>query len=474
VNGKGGEVVMITLRRLRDDKGTALFTVVSFVLIMTLMGMGASMLVPFETRAVNERLESERALFMAEAGLEYAKGYLEGKFPSLPGQYSETMYLPGGSFSIQIEPQAMSSPWTQEYLVTSMGTVGNTTRVLQSSEKAGAFSKYVYFTDLEQPPSLDMPIWFATSDSISGPLHTNDQIHIMGDPMFTAEVTSAYGGPDDNDPSHSPSFMYYNGSYTNHVESAEPSNPPYDVPAFDSGYQLGVGQIDLPDNISDLQYIAQEAGLYLTQSCEIKFARSVAGNPLHGYLSFRYRIGGAWGDWNDIEIGSLENPVVYVDGNTRISGKVDGQLTLAASGNIQIKSDVVYRGSTGGIPDQDCDDMLGLVAGNNVVVLNNDPNRDDCAINGSILALDGCFYVNDYDSGNPRGILRVIGGIIQKYRGPVGTGWVDGEGEVHILTGYMKDYRFDERFREDSPPYFFSTGQYERLAWNEVPCEDYE
>ena len=465
---------MARMNRPRNEKGTALFTTLSFVCIMAVLGLGASVLVPLETRAVLNKVESEQALYVAEAGLEYGKAYLEGKFPTLPGYYSETRHLPEGSFSIQIEPQAMASPWTQEYLVTSIGSAGKTTRVLQATEKAGAFSKYVYFTDFEQPPSMGIPIWFATSDSISGPLHTNDQIHIMGDPIFTADVTSAYGGPDDIDPAHDPAFMYYNGSYSNHIESAEASNPPYDEPTFASGYQLGVGTIDLPDNISDLMVVAQQGGLYINQDCEIKLARSVDVSPLHGYLSYRTRIGGSWSPWTDVDIGSLENPVVYADGWIQISGKLDGQVTVASSGTIKIKDNLIYRGSTAGIPDPGCDDMLGLVAGNDVVILNNDPNRTDCYIHGSILALEGCFYVNDYDSGNARGLLRVIGGIIQKYRGPVGTGWVDGQGQVHILTGYMKDYRFDDRFREDCPPYFFSTGQYERLAWNEVPCEDYQ
>ena len=59
------------------------------------------------------------------------------------------------------------------------------------------------------------------------------------------------------------------------------------------------------------------------------------------------------------------------------------------------------------------------------------------------------------------------------WEAPVGTGWVDGRGRVHVLSGYRKDYQFDDRFSEDAPPYFLSTGEYQRISWTEISEEEF-
>ena len=405
----------------RCERGSTLPTVLCFILILSVLGLGAASLVPFEASSVRQLLRSERALYVAEAGLEYGKAYLEAKFPSFPSEYSETRTLPTGSFRIQINPQYSPSSWIKEYEITSIGTAGNSVRILRSHEKAAAFSKYAYFTDREKPPGMNQPIWFASWDTLAGPVHSNDQIHIMGDPTFTSRLTSAWGGPDDPNPTHWPSFMYYNGSSHNHVMSAEPHNLPYDYPTFGEGYELGVGMINLPENLIDLKGIAQEGGLYVNRQCQIEFSRSYRGSPLYGYVSYRVRGGGRWGPWTDLVISSMPNPVIFVDGIVYVSGVVDGQITLVSSQHVRITDDLVYRESQEGIPSPGCDDMLGIIAEHDVVVQDTGPNRSDVNINASILAVKGSFKVKNYDRGHPRGSLRVVGGIIQNCRGPVGN-----------------------------------------------------
>jgi hypothetical protein len=453
---------------LRDEMGTALITVLFFVVMISVLAMGASALVPLEGRLATRMLESEQALFIAEGGLQYAKAYLEGKFPDFPGTCTETKALGNGIFSITLTPLPVTMGWMREFEVVSVGTVKNSTRILRTVERIGAFSKYVYFTDEERPPSMNSPIWFATSDTLTGPVHTNDQIHIMGDPSFLDEVASAWGGPDDSDPSHFPSFMYYNGSGYNHVETAAPSNPPYDNPTFMAGYDLGAGRIELPVSIVDLQVLAQDAGLYTNQTTQIEFSREIGGTPLHGYVSYRTRQGQSWTGWTDIEIASLTAPVFYVDGLVYLSGTLDGQMTIATSGNMEIVNDVVYRDATNGIPNEGCDDMLGLISSGDVIIADNAANGDGIVIDASIMAIGGSFRVEDYNQGSPRGTLRVCGGIIQRYRGAVGTGSIGQDGRVYISTGYQKDYVYDVRFRVSSPPYFLSTGQYVTMTWSEI------
>ena len=442
--------------------------VLTMVSILATLGMGAALLIPLEASSVTQKIEKEQALFLAEAGLEYAEAYLEAKFPEFPPSVTASKQLATGTYTVTIAPTASPSAWMQYYQVTSWGRSGGATRVLGAVVRVGHFSKYAYYTDLERPDDADMPIWFASGDTITGPFHTNDHMHIMGNPVFLAGVSSSWGGPDDPDPTHWPSFVYYNGSNSVHVESAEPNNLPYDNPTFAAGYILGVPEVVLPDDLVDLQNLAETAGLYISKQCQISLGRPTDGDTrMHGYISYRFKQGQGFTDWADVEIASISNGVVFVNGKIDISGVLDGELTIASSDHIQILDDVVYRASTNGVVHPDCDDMLGLVAGGDILILDNEANRTDVSIHGSIMALTGSFRVENYHDGGPRGSLRLYGGRIQQYRGPISTGWVDMYGMPHVLTGYNKIFTFDPRFYDTCPPYFIATGQYEMVSWSE-------
>lgn len=187
-------------------------------------------------------------------------------------------------------------------------------------------------------------------------------------------------------------------------------------------------------------------------------------------------------------IGRALNPtwkgVIYVDGKVAISGKVRGQVTLAATGNIIIVDDLRYQTDAGA---QTCNDILGLFSGKDVVVANNtinapqkykssssyysrEPDKDyDEIIQAVILALD-VFTVEDYDEGSTstekcegkstgRGCLRLTGGIIQNTRGAVGL--TDGH-------GYVKRYSYDACAANSPPPYFPTTGHFIKDRFFEV------
>lgn len=78
----------------------------------------------------------------------------------------------------------------------------------------------------------------------------------------------------------------------------------------------------------------------------------------------------------------------------------------------------------------------------------------------------GSFYVANYNTKKPTGTLRVLGGIIQKARGPVGH-FDPNTGKT--LTGYAKNYSYDPRLASNPPPFYPTTGTYERLSWRVLP-----
>ena len=151
-----------------------------------------------------------------------------------------------------------------------------------------------------------------------------------------------------------------------------------------------------------------------------------------------------------------------------MSGVLDGRVTIASNGNIHISDNVTYRGSDGLDLDPDCDDMLGIVAGSGIIIDNNAANTTDCVIHAHMIALSD-FRVDNYHTGSPRGTLSVRGGIVQQYRGPVGTGVLSGDGVI-ILTGYSKDYGYDWRLLDTPPPGYLLTGSYSQLSWRQMAC----
>ena len=137
--------------------------------------------------------------------------------------------------------------------------------------------------------------------------------------------------------------------------------------------------------------------------------------------------------------------VIYVEGKVAVSGTVRGRVTLVASNSIIIADDVRQATDPGaGI----CDDILGLLAPQDVLVSNNtinapvnvqgnayktmDPDGDrNEFLHAVVLALN-TFTVENYDAGPTnrercettnwgRGCLYLTGGIIQRTRGAVGT-----------------------------------------------------
>jgi hypothetical protein len=83
-------------------------------------------------------------------------------------------------------------------------------------------------------------------------------------------------------------------------------------------------------------------------------------------------------------------------------------------------------------------------------------------IDSTVMALNTSFTVENYNQGSPRGTLHIWGGLIQEWRGAVGTA-----NSTSLQTGYLKDYHYDPRVIIQPPPEFPLTGIYARVSWTE-------
>jgi hypothetical protein len=164
-------------------------------------------------------------------------------------------------------------------------------------------------------------------------------------------------------------------------------------------------------------------------------------------------------------------------GNVYVSGSYSKSLTIAARSDIIIKPTigaVLANGSTDSdiVPVSGSDATLGLIADNFIRVAhrvqncNNyalpassgppavpgEPIDMDVRIEAAMLSLKHSFIADNYNCGR-LGTLTVIGAISQRYRGTVST---FNQATSTIITGFTKDYWYDDRFRYRSPPYFLS------------------
>lgn len=170
--------------------------------------------------------------------------------------------------------------------------------------------------------------------------------------------------------------------------------------------------------------------------------------------------------------------VIYVNGTVGISGVLRGRITIYSNAIVTLLDDLRYASDPS---SRRCADILGVIAGRNIVVSDNailappdiDPNgavtlyrnqddTKDVYLHAVLMALNTSFSVQAYNLGptnangcegtaNGRGCLYLTGGLIQEVRGAVGT--TGGH-------GYIKRYSYDRCAAANPPPYFPTTGQF--------------
>ena len=435
------------LNALRGEEGSALMAAFWMLVVLLLAGMAASYSSSTELGlARNERLESQ-LFYLAEAGLAQVKKDIdalgmpfEGAGPNndapVEVYHERAIGAVGGvsgTFTAYVDPQERPDGMPNRYLaITVRARMEGTPMVRVVQERVGQenFARFSYFTNLETAPS-DSIVWFRNNDILRGPVHSNDRINIDGSPIFVKEVTSA-------------------ASDINYA-------PGVNNPDFREGIEFNVDTITLPGDTDLIRIKAQETdGLYFSSSADLVLGYDPATN--YAYVSVDLGSG-------PVEYQIPGNGVLYVDGDITLQGTLKGIMTIACSGDLYIVDNVEY--TTDPRVDPTATDLLGLVAEGDVIVAATAANLDtgDEIIMAVIMALNTSFIVEDYDIAPIRGTLWVIGGVIQERRGPVGTfDLLSGA----LLTGYTKDYVWDERLADSPPPAFPTTGRVVTLAWREL------
>jgi hypothetical protein len=311
----------------------------------------------------------------------------------------------------------------------STGTFGGFSTTIKIILKPSTFSKYAYFSHSEAAN-----IWWTTTDTVWGPLHTNGQLRVADRPVFMGKVT-------------------LDGSLVKYSNSAQPQ--------FLGGLQTGV-HIDIPSNgVSNLESAASSGGYRFTGQSTVYL--EFRGDSIR----YRYNTTSAW---NYVLASTFApNGAIFADNaNLRIKGRVKGQFTIGADGSsrgkVYLDDDVFYNTDPQINPNSQ--DMLGIVAKDDIIITNNSANNNNIRIQASIYSETGSFQAEDYQSRPVAGTIQLYGGVIQNARGPVGQFSTSG-GTTTIINGFSKRYRYDDRFMIASPPFFPGTGSFEIVSWFE-------
>lgn len=319
----------------------------------------------------------------------------------------------GPEFHYDIDASAMRT--SGQLTVTSTGKVNGVTRTLEATVGRGGSTQFVYYTNYEDadpantviyptPPSSQcsqywwagrssynatgrncQEITFTSGDIINGPAHTNDTPLMTGTPEFVG-LPSRQFSIETSDPACKTAKASVN-DYFGCWRDTSSQRPKFDKPP---GY---ADTLQLPDNSSQL---ATQPGCDYVGQTRIKFAGSqmqvwspesdttpeCGGNAPNG----------AWVATPDLkviyaannpnvsphqcaagEIGdglplagdvTMETPDQYCgQGNIYVEGTVQGRVTIGAENSIVVTGDILLSNGISG------NDIVGLVAGNNVEVM---------------------------------------------------------------------------------------------------------
>jgi hypothetical protein len=399
------------------------------------------------------------------------------KLPGSSARYTiELLPAPGHDTCEEAKQESMIDPSNGSFRirVTGQPREGSTLkRSIVATFRRKSFLDFLWFTDYETTDPKNYPagstkasqcadkyrparvavggcieISFAGTDTLNGPLHTNDNLQICGSPKFgrlipedmndKVEMTISsdpdgwVDGPSGSCPSNNPSF----------------SHPPI----------VGAQKVPMPSTNTSLKALAG-ADYSFVGPTTIK----ISGDQM--------LITNAAKGWTDQAKASPENGVVYVANDTTkvcspeppsnmtykampgcgdlwVSGTSSKSLTLAAANDIVVRPDASVDNS--GLI-QTGDAVIGLIADNFVRVYHPADDTDvpnNVRIDAAILSLAHSFTVDNYGKGTANGKLNVTGAIAQKYRGAVGTGGAT------LSTGWSKNYLYDDRLKFQTPPYF--------------------
>ena len=469
-----------------DARGSMLALVLVFSFVFVILLTGATTFIVQQRSIQLNRVENERALQIAEAGLEYYKWFL-AHYPNDmqngtggPGPYVMDYKDPEGGtigkYSLDISGVSQCGQIERVDITSTGWTLAEPaiTRTVYGRYSRPTVADYAYI--------INSNVWAGSDRKIYGPYHSNGGIRMDG--TNYAEVTSAQT-----------SWL---------CTSSFGCNPSQNVDGvFGSGpnsslWKYPSSNIDFAGITLDLVQIkslAQSGGLY--------FSQLSGASPRRGYhLVFQsdgtvdvygvnnssriwsYDSEDGWGQRYEVItsenfLGSYTVPancsVIFVEDKVWIEGVVKGKVTVASADvtNPVYNTDVILNGSLT-YANADGSDGLTLLAQNNIRIPLLSP--DNMKLYGIFIAQQGHFGRNYYTKSGSRDVpeyynsyvlrnsLDIVGSIVSN--GRVGTKWSCGG---TYCSGYANRTNAYDTALADAPPPLTPavSPDYRFIVWSE-------
>ncbi|HOW43119.1 MAG TPA: DUF4900 domain-containing protein [Candidatus Omnitrophota bacterium] len=373
------------------------------------------------------------------------------------------------------------------------------------------FAKFALFTSHHGTPS-GTTVWFTNNTRFSGPVHTNERFSFANNPSgtFTDEVTQNFNdarfynngnskrvdadrypvGCEGEDCHDLPTFD------TGFTRGADLINLPSSITQNElksaalgtmsepgaSSYGVYVPPYDPASPCAD--GTAVTGGIYIkgnqgqsSDNPDITLGSDGSGNPqytvVRGASTSTITVNTTTNQTTVVDSTGThiltgvpdgtgdEGILIYVNDDIKgLSGVVDKdtQVTVSAERDIVIDDNLTYEEftpddpATADVNELSCagfTNLLGILSwGGDVEIGTSAP--DDLVIHGVVMAPHGIFTVTDYDEGDPRGVVTLLGGAITDFYGAFGQ--FSGTTNVH---GYGRNFVYDNRVLQGmAPPYF--------------------
>lgn len=488
---------------------TLLFASIAVIIVSGLIAWAGT-----NIRASRQALARERALQIAEGGIDYYRwhlahapqDYIDASTTPPVGPFIHPFYDKDGvligQFELTITPPPIGSTIVT---IESKGKVvenPSISRTIQTRLAIPSFAKYAFVSNSDMR--------FGQGTEVFGLVHSNGGIRFDG--VAHNIVSSARS--DYNDPDHSGNNEFGVHTHVNappatgvndafRPNEAPPTSPvPLREDVFGAGRQLSVPSVDFVGITSDLAQIkadAQTSGRYYSASGVLGYHIVLKDNDrfdIYRVTAINSTPSGCtnelnesgWGVWSirtqtltaaNTNVAFPANGLIFVEDNVWVDGTINTARLTIASGrfpdnpstrtNIIVNDDISYTNIDG-------QDVLALIAQNNINIgLYSENNLE---IDAALMAQNGrvgrYYYDSNCRSGtggsdqNPGDNNEYVRNSITLY-GMIGTylrygfAWTDGTGYVNRTITY------DANLLYGPPPSFpLTSDQYTTISWEEL------
>jgi len=475
---------LANLYRATQSHGTVMITTLIFMGVFMMLFVSLMDYLLMQYRWVGSKTEQERALEIAEAGIEYYRWHLS-HFPNdlqdgtgTPGPYVHTYEDPEegpiGQFSLEIGGDLLCGK-VQVVQATSTGWTFKDpkfTRTIAVSIARPTVADYSYIVDAN--------VWAGSSRTIVGPYHTNGVVRMDANNLsaVTSKVgTTSCSGPNLGGCSGTIFGVYGTGSHPEWWRHSQP-----DIPFSNFDYDFDTMEKLAQDSGIYLKKISDDATLFgyyleLKNNKTVDIYRVTSINwtsvttPDSQTINTPEILGDVTTHRQFIENRAIPQtcPIVYASDRVWLEGQVSGKVTVVANATTTLTPDMFLQDNITYSTTTGADGLTALSEGYLLIPLD---VPTDMTISGIFFSQKASYgrasYGNmgvTYNPKKARNSLSTNGTIISK--GRTGTAWYSG---TNFTQGFQNRFDNYDRTLAKSPPPLtpFASPDFRFIEWREV------